>query len=52
MNHYDFDLCCNEQCQKKQECERYRIYKQGGWSNCYVMHGCINYMLFKPINEL
>ena len=52
MTRYDFDLCDNEHCPKKQDCERYKIYKQGGWKHCYVMHGCIDYMLLKPINEL
>lgn len=47
MTHYDFDLCDNERCPKKQECERYRIYKQGGWEHCYVMKGCIAYILLK-----
>lgn len=27
MTHYDFDLCENERCSKKQECDRYRILK-------------------------
>lgn len=47
MISYDLDLCDNANCPKKQECERYKIYKQGGWSNCYVMHGCIGFQLLK-----
>ena len=47
MSNYEFDLCDNEHCPKKQECERYRIYKQGGWNNCYVMKGCIGFQLLK-----
>lgn len=47
MTSYDFDLCCNEQCNVKEHCLRYRLYKQGGWSNCYVMKGCISYTMLK-----
>lgn len=25
MTHYDFDLCCNEECPKKLSCQRYYI---------------------------
>lgn len=49
MSTYDFDLCDNENCPKKQECERYKIYKQGVWKHCYVMHGCIDCQLFKQV---
>ncbi len=47
MTHYDFDLCCNEQCNVKEHCLRYKIYKQGGWHDCYMMHGCIGYTMLK-----
>lgn len=47
MNHYDFDLCCNDKCLKRQSCQRYLIYKQGGWEHQYVMYKCIDYSLLK-----
>lgn len=47
MKHFDFDLCDNEQCNVKEHCLRYKIYKQGGWHDCYVMHGCIGYTMLK-----
>ena len=46
MIHYDFDLCCNEQCPKLHECKRYTTYKQGIWTYNYVMHGCVDGALF------
>lgn len=45
-NFADFDLCCNEQCPKRQECKRYTTYKQSGWQFNYVMRGCIDGTLF------
>ena len=47
MTHYDFDLCCNDKCPKRQSCQRYLIYKQGGWEHQYVMYKCIDYSLLK-----
>ena len=44
---YDFDLCCNEQCPKRFDCQRYMTYKYSEWEHCYVMHGCIDYQLLK-----
>lgn len=50
MTHYDFDLCDFDKCQKSEHCMRYQSYKQAKKSYLYVTHGCLNYMLFKPIN--
>lgn len=46
---YDFDLCDNGHCERKQHCERYQAYKRGGWGYGYVMHGCTEYGLFKGL---
>ena len=46
---YDFDLCCNEQCPKRLNCQRYITYKRGEWEHCYVMQGCIDYQLLKQV---
>ena len=46
MTHYDFDLCCNEECPKRHECKRYTTYKQDRWLFNYVMKGCIDGTLF------
>ena len=46
MTHYDYDLCCNEKCQKREECKRYTTYKHGKWLFGYVMNGCIDGTLF------
>lgn len=48
---YDFDLCDNEYCPKRLECERYKLYKQGDWSYCYIMSRCVGYKHFKPISN-
>ena len=51
MMHYDFDLCRNEQCPKRLNCQRYLTYKRGGWNYCYVMQGCIDYQLLKQVKN-
>ena len=51
MTHYDYDLCCNEQCPKRLNCQRYMTYKNGGWEHCYVIHGCIDFQLLKQITK-
>lgn len=51
MAHYDYDLCCNETCKKRNRCERYITYKAGKWKFCYVMRGCISHQLFKERTE-
>ena len=48
---YDFDLCCNEQCPKRFDCQRYMTYKNGEWEHCYVMRGCIDYQLLKQVTN-
>lgn len=53
MTHYDFDLCDFDKCPKSEHCMRYQSYKRAKNGDLYyVTHGCLNYMLFKPINEL
>ena len=47
MIHYDYDLCCNEQCPKRLNCQRYMTYKYGEWEHCYVMRNCIDFQLLK-----
>ena len=47
MIHSDFDLCRNEQCQKKLSCQRYLAYARGVLEQCYVMQGCNDYQLLK-----
>ena len=49
MTHYDFDLCSNEQCPKRFDCQRYLIYARGGWGYSYVMQGCIDFQHLKPV---
>ena len=51
MKHYDFDLCCNEQCPKRHECQRYVAYKDGDWQYCYVIQGCTDYQLLKQVTK-
>lgn len=51
MTHYDYDLCCNEQCSKRLSCQRYMTYKYGEWKYCYVMRGCIDYQLLKQVTK-
>ena len=51
MTHYDFDLCCNEQCPKRFYCQRYLIYARGEWEHCYVMQGCIDFQLLKQVEQ-
>lgn len=43
--HHEFDLCCNHQCEMRDRCQRYVLYKQGEREN-YVIRGCIGYLLF------
>ena len=51
MMHYDFDLCCNEQCPKRFDCQRYITYKHGEWEHCYVMRGCNDFQLLKQVTK-
>lgn len=48
---YDFDLCCNEQCPKRFDCQRYMTYKYSEWEYCYVMRGCIDFQLLKQVTK-
>ena len=51
MTHYDYDLCCNEECKKKLSCQRYLIYARGEWEHCYVMRGCMDFELLKQVTK-
>lgn len=51
MANYDYDLCCNERCEKRNSCQRYVTYKAGKWKNCNVMCGCIDFQLLKQVTK-
>ena len=46
---YDNDLCCNENCEVRLSCQRYRTFKFTEWHHCYVMLGCIGFQLLKEV---
>ena len=51
MMHYDFDLCCNEQCHMRFDCQKYMTYKYSERNYYYVMRGCNDFQLLKQVTK-